>query len=250
MMAQRIRAQICGRLIFSTLEIWYARPCWSICSLFEFRSAGTKLDDGTVLGDLDGDGEPDFGGAKTILKCKISLGGVISGVLAGAEPSLDAVSPNAGGGSLTGRGRAFHSARCTDAVVMPMIGPLVVGCLGTNKHQVVLSGDDTGKDCLGIAGEPMEAGVMRLGFIANDTARDQRIMFAEAKSVRVGDRVVLENLANGERKEGRVNTRGYFRLAVADALDPIARRPILGLKMMSQVLSLSLIQRSWAIIYD
>ena len=55
------------------------------------------IGDGQKLFDIDGDGHPDIGGPNTIIGAwGISLGGVITGVLAGAEPGLDTVSPNAG----------------------------------------------------------------------------------------------------------------------------------------------------------
>ena len=46
---------------------------------------GRQAEDGTVLGDIDGDGAPDLGGPEnTIGAWGISLGGIVSGVLAGA----------------------------------------------------------------------------------------------------------------------------------------------------------------------
>ena len=63
---------------------------------------GRKGKDGTVLGDFDGDGTPDMGGpAATIGLWGISMGGLITGILGGAEPAVDATVPISGGAGLT-----------------------------------------------------------------------------------------------------------------------------------------------------
>ena len=86
--------------------------------------------------DFDGDGMVDIGGANGLLSMwGISLGGVISGVTAGAEPGLDAVSPNAGGAGLVDIAVRSKQAGVPDAVVLPMIGPLIVGCLPTDDQK-------------------------------------------------------------------------------------------------------------------
>ena len=91
--------------------------------------------DRKLLGDVDGDGIVDIGGAKnTVGMWGISLGGILSGVAAGAEPTLNAVSPNAGGGGLVDIA-VRSSQRVPQAVVLPMLGPFVVGCLPTDGHE-------------------------------------------------------------------------------------------------------------------
>ena len=65
--------------------------------------ADSLLTDGdlAVEADFDDDGVVDIGGPdNTIGLWGISLGGIYAGILAGAEPSLDAVSPNAGAAGL------------------------------------------------------------------------------------------------------------------------------------------------------
>ena len=187
---------------------------------------------GHVLGDVDQDGEVDIGGVKnTIGMWGISLGGILSGVLAGAEPSIDAISPNAGGAGLVDITVRARQAGVPDAVVMPMLGQLVIGCIPHDDHQnPITQGEMTSEDCLG-TGTPntLKGGDLRLGFIVNDNARDTTREFALVENVQVGDRIVIENLTSGEQKEAHINERGWFRLGIAgDALDPIARRPLLG----------------------
>ena len=98
---------------------------------------GTQQDStGKLLGDVDGDGIVDIGGAKnTVGMWGISLGGILSGVAAGAEPTLNAVSPNAGGGGLVDIAVRSSQQGVPQAVVLPMLGPFVVGCLPTDGHE-------------------------------------------------------------------------------------------------------------------
>lgn len=196
---------------------------------------GQTLDeDGGVLGDLDGDGTPELGGPEnTIAYWGISLGGIVSGVLAGAEPSLDAVSPNAGGGGLTDLSSRSVQAGVPEAVVLPMMGPVIAGCVPADAHdQPVALGEATGIDCLdgrgGLTG-PYEGGQLRLMMIAQNNARAVYAEFARLEGVSAGDRVRIENLATGDAATFELNARGWFRGAVAaDALDGPGRRAALG----------------------
>ena len=189
---------------------------------------------GALLGDIDGDGDVDIGGPDTVIgHWGISLGGILSGVLAGSEPSLDAASPNAGGAGLTQISARASQAGVPEAVGMPVLGPLVLGCLPTDSHQRPVEPGSSGDDCLDGDGQvdgPYMGATLRLAFLLNDTAQDTVREFASVEGVVVGDRIRLQNLVNGEEREVRVNERGWFRLSVpADALDPIARRPLIGL---------------------
>jgi hypothetical protein len=195
----------------------------------------TRDQDGHVLGDVDGDGEVDLGGPNaTLAMWGISLGGIVAGVLAGAEPSLDAVSPNAGGAGLTDVSTRSTERGVPDAVVMPILGPFVAGCLPTDGHDNPLPvGESTDLDCWqgeGSAPGPYAGGALRLGAFIHDNARIGVRELGVLDGVQPGDRVLLENLVNGEVEEGRVNERGWFRIAVpADALNATERRAALGL---------------------
>ena len=88
----------------------------------------TKDAAGHLLGDPDRDGVVDLGGPKTTIGLwGISLGGIVSGILKGAEPSLNAASPNAGGAGLTDIGSRSIQAGVPEAVILPIVGTLILG---------------------------------------------------------------------------------------------------------------------------
>ncbi len=198
----------------------------------------TLAADGSLLGDLDGDGTVDIGGPDATLGMwGISLGGILSGVLAGAEPSLDAVSPNAGGAGLTNIGVRSKEPGVPDAVILPMIGPFIAGCLPTDAHDVpVADGVSSEHDCLAGEGNtegPWTGGTMRLALFGHDDARFTVREFGEVTGVAPGDVLHLENLNNGETTTGVLGPRGRFRLSVAsDAHDAIEKRAVLGMSDM------------------
>lgn len=194
---------------------------------------GRSDDDGAVLGDANQNGIPDIGGPQNIVSMwGISLGGIISGVAAGAEPGLDAISPNAGGAALSDVSTRCSQPGVPEAVVLPVLGPFVAGCLPVDDHQRPLAaGQTTTSDCFlhGFEGQ-WAGGVMRLGFFLNNNARLAIAEFAQAEGVMPGDRVLVENLNNGDRGTAWVSERGFFRTAAAsDAVNAIDRRPILGM---------------------
>ena len=194
----------------------------------------TLAADGALLGDVDGDGDIDLGGPDTTIgHWGISLGGIISGVLAGSEPGLDAVSPNAAGAGLTQISGRASLEGIPEAVGLPVMGPLILGCLPTDGHDNPVPDGSEGGDCLrgdGDAPGPYRGGTLRLAFQLHDTARSAVREFASVEGVQVGDRIRLENLANDEVSEVVVTERGWFRVAVAaDALDPVNRRSLIGL---------------------
>lgn len=186
---------------------------------------------GDLLGDIDRDGVVDLGGPdNTIGMWGISLGGILSGVAAGAEPSLDAVSPNAGGAGLTNISTRSSQAGVPEAVVLPMLGQMVGGCLPTDGHDNPVPMGEEGTDCLG-GGGSRSGGDLRLALFAQDQASFRTREFGLVPGVEIGDRVELHNLDNGEVGRAVVGPRGWFRVSVAsDALDPIERRPLLGLE--------------------
>lgn len=186
-----------------------------------------------VLGDLDGDGAVDLGGPETTLGMwGISLGGIVAGVVAGAEPSLDAVSPNAGGAGLVDIAMRSSLGGLPDAIVLPMMGPIIAGCLPTDGSQNPLPADAmTEQDCMARdTGEAIRGDTLTLGAYVTELADQKTKTIGRVDGVRPGDRVKLTNLRSGEEAWSRINARGWFRLAVAaDALDAVERRPILGL---------------------
>ncbi len=168
---------------------------------------------GRVAGDLDGDGTVDIGGPEnTISMWGTSLGGILAGILQGAEPSLNAVSSNGGGAGLTDIGIRSLQAGVPEAVHLPIIGPLILGELERDGDQ-----------------NPIEDGQLVLKFLVNDRGDSSNLEFARLPGVKVGDRITLTNLASGKSSWALINERGGARVAVAaDALGPIERRSILG----------------------
>lgn len=191
--------------------------------------------DGRLLGDVDGDGDVDLGGpTNTISSWGISLGGIVHGVLAGAEPSLNAVSPNAGGAMLSDISSRSSQPGVPEAVILPMLGQLVGACIPADAHQRPLPvGAAGGDDCLRGRGQsegPFVGGDLRLAFFNTDQARFHMREFAVVPGVEPGDRLRLRNLANGEEAWATLGPRGWARVGVAsDALDAVSRRPLLGL---------------------
>ena len=196
---------------------------------------GMRRDADGILGDLDGDGRVDLGGPDNIISMwGISLGGIISGVMAGAEPGLDAVSPNAGGGGLVDVALRSSQAGVPDAVMLPMMGQLIGGCMAHDAHQRPVPPGQMGVgDCFeqgGREGAPTPGGVLRLALYAQDNARARTLEFAEVAGAAPGDRVRLRNLRNGAERFAFINARGQFRVGVpSDAVNATDRRPLLGL---------------------
>ena len=191
-----------------------------------------RASDGTILGDLDNDGRVDIGGPQnTISMWGISLGGIVAGVLAGAEPSIDAAAPNAGGGGLTDISIRSRQGGVPEAVLLPMLGPYVAGCLPIDLHQRPLpAGESSNSDCMntGFPG-PYTGGTAQLAFFLNNTARLLKLPLGRIEGLAPGDTIELRNLDNREVRRTQVNERGWFRLSTpADALDALEKRTALG----------------------
>jgi hypothetical protein len=189
-----------------------------------------------LLGDFDGDGVVDLGGPHARLGAwGISLGGQITAVTAAVEPSLDAVSPNAGGAGLTDISVRLGQGGLAEAVMLPVMGPLVVGCLATDGHDNPLTSGEA-ESCLpGLTStdelKALQAGDLLLGFYANDAARFAVRGFARVPGVQPGDRVEVENVDKQNTRSALVGRRGSVRVNIAaDALSPTERRGVLGLK--------------------
>jgi hypothetical protein len=198
---------------------------------------GTARDlHGNVLGDVDGDGKPDIGGRTNLVTAwGISLGGQITAVTAGAEPALDAVVPNAVGAGLTDISVRLGEGGLAEAVMLPVQGPVLVGCLPTDEHQNPLSTGTKPTGCLpstsGSTGGdgPQPAGELLLAWYAHDTALFNVRPFARVAGVAPNDLVKLENLDKGISSTAIIGARGFVRTQVAaDALGATERRAILG----------------------
>jgi hypothetical protein len=194
----------------------------------------TQADDGRLLGDVDGDGVVDLGGPQNTLgHWGISLGGIVSGVVAGAEPTFDAVSPNAAGAGLTDVAVRSTQPGLSEAVVLPMIGQLIGACLPTDGHDNALPVDAAGgDDCwrgTGAGSASWKGGTLRLAMLNEDVASLVHNEIGSVEGVMPGDTIVLSNKATGEQARATINARGWARVGIAaDALDPIEKRKALS----------------------
>jgi hypothetical protein len=86
--------------------------------------------DGTtdLAGDFDGNGTPDLGGPTVPYgMAGGSLGGIIAGLTAGAEPMVTASTPVVGGGGLADVAIRTENGSVLSAMILRIMGPLVVG---------------------------------------------------------------------------------------------------------------------------
>lgn len=179
---------------------------------FDGQRVGRQDTDGdgqpNLLGDVDGDGQVDLGGPDaTYSMWGISLGGILTGVLAGIEPALDAAAPVAGGAGLVDVGLRSRQPGVPEAVFMPLLGPMIVA-----------EPDPEGPE-----------GATELAFVVNDVNDEGRYVFYRTMAIRPGYTVALDNLVNGERDQVHVPASGEFRLSVAaDAMTAMEKRHLLG----------------------
>ncbi len=171
-----------------------------------------KADD--IAGDFDGDGKVDVGGPGVgITMTGSSLGGIMSAMVGGSEPQVDAVVPIAGGAGLADVGIRSIQGGVKEAVELRMMGPLYIGQLA--------KADKDGK----VSGEMVVSAVVpRL----NGTAKIEvaRLPAAVAKVLvgTTGASVLAENLDNGEYDCARALADGSFRVALASdvvRVDPV-----------------------------
>jgi hypothetical protein len=193
---------------------------------------------GRLLGDIDGDGQVDIGGPTNAVSAwGISLGGQLTAVLAGAEPTMNAVSPNAVGAGLTDISVRLGQGGLAEAVMLPVQGPVLVGCLPADEHQNPLNQGQNPGSCLpdvggqaGVAGA-QPAGELQLAWYAHDNAKFKVRAIARVTGVQVGDRIEIVNLDKQLSSSATIGARGWFRGHIAaDALSPGHRRKLLGLK--------------------
>ncbi len=182
--------------------------------IFRSMDGQRKASDGSVFGDLDGDGQPDIGGSKgSVSVWGISLGGLVSGIVAGLEPDVDVTIPISGGAGLTDIAARATVSGLPAAVFLPLNGPFLTGYRAS----------DDGR-------EKYADGEVELGFLTGNLTQRQRVDLGRIRGVSPGDRVELVNLDKGLAQHVTVGPRGTFRVAVAaDAMTAYARRPLLGL---------------------
>lgn len=174
------------------------------------RGRGTPLEfdgdvdgDGAIdlAGDFDGDGVPDLGGwDRPYYQWGSSLGGIVSMVMAGVEPSIVAAAPVSGGGGLFDIGLRTSLGSARHPVWLRVMGPIVVS--------VPSSGPNDETACV--------EGARSLRFELPDLDDRVRTEIAcvPAGALDEGDAVLLANLQNGQVRCAPVGPDGRFRLQV------------------------------------
>ncbi len=167
----------------------------------DFNGNG-QLDD--LAGDFDGDGTVDVGGPSAqYFASGESLGGIMSEILGGIEPSVVAAAPMSGGNGLSYIG--IRSYGVTEAVIEQIFGPLVVSIPATDR--------------------PPQKSVKQTN--CTDTQRSVRILYNDGdRSVEmeiacldpteddVGMTVVVTNGSSKEVRCARTLANGAFRVEI------------------------------------
>jgi hypothetical protein len=160
--------------------------------------------------DFDADGVPDMGGPRAdFFAWGQSLGGILSSTLAGIEPAITAAAPSSGGGGLGDIALRSTQGGIPEAAILRTLGPLVVG-------------------------EPssMASGTVDVSMIVASVNNEAKRLVARGLPIAQGDRVVLENLVNGEAYETYATEGGRFRAHIpADAFDATTKRARLSLAL-------------------
>ncbi len=162
-----------------------------------------------LAGDFDADGRPDVGGWDNgYYMWGQSLGGILSGALAGVEPALTAAAPVAGAGGLIDVGVRSMQGGVREAVILRTLGPLVVSVPSGGPS------DDSG----------CAAGQVSLRFVVPTVNRTARVEFAclTPEELAEGNVVIVRNLRSGEVRCAAVGAEGRFRIGIpADTEDRI-----------------------------
>ena len=168
-----------------------------------------------VAGDFDGDGVVDVGGADGIIGMTgTSLGGIMAGILAGLEPSLDLAVPIAGGGILSDIGLRSFQEGVREAVIYRLMSPIYFG-----SFESALIGEDQ-EPAVEDADGPL-SGTFRLSAVLPQLNQSETLPLGRVEGVEIGDTMVAENLQNGERRCTPVQPEGWARLAVQSDLEDL-----------------------------
>ena len=166
------------------------------------------LDDGSeqLSCDWNDDGAIDIGGPDAnFFILGGSLGGINTAVAAALMPEVKAFSPIAGGASL------FDIALRTE------IGGAVEAMHGRILSPMFL-------------GYPNEDGSLRVVQMVNSETKMIELNVATIPEVPPLGKIVIENLTNGEVREGMIPEDGRFRLGLpCDALRPSEKRKLVGM---------------------
>jgi hypothetical protein len=157
-----------------------------------------------LAGDLNADGIVDLGGpSNKYYAMGESEGGIMSGILAAADPAFVAAAPVVGGGGLSDVSQRSREGGIREATMLRAIGVLVLGIPNAN------GGVDLAFNLPELNLEP----IITIGSFAENP--------------QPGDTVIVDNLKTGESFSAGVVAGGRFRVSVqTDKGDPLVVRVI------------------------
>jgi hypothetical protein len=184
-----------------------------------------------LAGDFNADGTPDLGGPDVgYYVLGTSMGGIVSTILGGLDPAIEAAAPISPGGGLLEIGLRTDLGNVLRAVILPMLGPMVIttpksgdprlynlqwmvnDLLSERTEAFATVGDivATGQNCIADAD-------------CDDDARcTAGACTVVERELREGDLFEVRNLRNGEVDRVRVGPDRLVRAHVAsDEGDPI-----------------------------
>ncbi len=169
-----------------------------------------------VAGDFDGNGVPDLGGwDRENRMWGSSLGGILTMLVTGVEPSIVAAAPVSGGGGLFDLGLRTDLGTARNPIWLRVMGPILTG--------VTSGGPDEETGC--------PAGQRSLRFELPSLSDRVRVEIGclAPDDLDGGDAVVVANLASGERRCAPVRDGGLFRTRIpSDAGDRLEIRVFAG----------------------
>ena len=159
-----------------------------------------------LLGDFDRDGKPEIGGPDNrYFIYGISLGGIVSSVLAGSDPALDAAVLIVPGGGLADVAVRSTNPGVPEMAIMPMMGPIYVGDPDPENGGYVVS------------------------FVMPAFDHVELIPVGRLEKARTGMEVRLTNLDGGHSRFAVVEEGKGFRVQIAaDALRATEIRALTG----------------------
>jgi len=160
-----------------------------------------------LAGDFDGNGRPDLGGPSVpYVMAGGSLGGIITGVTAGAEPMITASVPGVGGGGLSDVAIRTEKGSVMAAMILRLMGPLILSRRSEGPS------DDT--SC--------PAGDYSISVMAPLLDDDERTEIAcvDADLLGADDVMVVRNLSNNEVACAGATEHEAGRFRVGVASDP------------------------------
>jgi hypothetical protein len=153
-----------------------------------------------LAGDFDGDGVVDLGGPNVpIYVAGASLGGILSSLMGGIEPDIDAIAPILPGGYLSEIGTRSDLGQVQNPLVLRMMGPLFL-----------------------VHPDPTTGAPSLFQMVPDVVKKVERPMATLPAPLLPGSIAVIRNLKTKEWRCGRTQPNGHLRLSVSsDSGDPL-----------------------------